>query len=690
MKALTKILALLSAFAFVSCNNTSIIFTEGETDPETDMAIFKITILNPPAGSDWCVWFADNHLEPVITEDSEGTIERLNGCLYKVTPNAVHGKKSMSVIYQEKPLRRHCWAPDGFSLQKGNKIKKQLEVKYEFLPADRYNTFEYTPQALSVFDMIPALKKCTPSEGVTEVTGYPEAVIVPDQPAGWYRIVMNGNLAIEAADEDGAYYATVSLDNIRRNAGGDILPNAVIEDWPDLQYRGLMLDVSRDFTNKEGILKLIDALAHYKVNTLHLHLGDDEGWRMEIEDIPELTTFGARHALPDIKEDGTYEEVDGLIPSFSGCIDPNDPANPGNGFYTHAEFVEILRYAWARRMRVIPEFDSPGHSRAAIRALEKYAQRTGDESYLMSEPADTSKYLSVQYFVDNAINVALPSTYKFFAKVFDTLVAYYAEAGAPLEQVHIGGDEVPEGAWMGSPACQALMAANGWSEPAQLKSYFVENVALLAAERGLKLAGWQEIVTGITPEAYERVKDKLGNIYFWNTRVRGNRDQLPYEYANKGARVILSNMTNAYLDFAYNPGKLERGHSWGGFIDERRSFSMLPYDIYRSVRWDDNSQINDIAKLPEGKVTLKAKENICGIQGQLWAETLRNFDHVTYYIFPKAVGLFERGWNASPVWEGTTVSDCPEFTADFDRFYSIIVEREMPWYKANNICYRER
>ena len=109
--------------------------------------------------------------------------------------------------------------------------------------------------------------------------------------------------------------------------------------------------------------------------------------------------------------------------------------------------------------------------------------------------------------------------------------------------------------------------------------------------------------------------------------------------------------------------------------------------MYRSVRWDDHGKIKDISKAPDGKTPLEARENIIGVQGQLWSETLRNFDHVTYYLFPKALGLLERGWNASPVWEGTTVSDAPEFMADFDLFYSIIRERELPYYQSIGISY---
>lgn len=680
---------LLALAAAASCSHTKIVWTEGETDPHTHLADNSLVIVNPPEGNDWCIWFAANHIDAVRLEGSQAGIERFNGCMYRIVPDAVHASDSLKVLYAGRPIPRECWAPEGFTLQRGNK-SVPLETEYVYLPSERIADFEYHPTKLGAFDMIPALKTVKAMEGSTVVETLPRAVTVEGQRPGWYRIVLDGGCSIEAADEDGAYYAGVTLDNIRRNAGGNELPNAIIEDWPDLPYRGLMLDVSRNFTNKDGVIKLIGILAHYKANVLHLHLGDDEGWRVEIEDIPELTSFGAHHELPKLMADGSYAEENYLLPSYSGKAYPDDPLNSGNGYYSHEDFVEILKYAWERRIRVLPEFDSPGHARAAIKSLEKYAQRTGDTSFLMSEKEDSSSYVSVQYYTDNAINVALPGTYRFFEKVFDTMIAYYQEAGAPLEQIHVGGDEVPDGAWKGSPACQRLMEEKGWGDTKHLYSYFIGRLAQIARDRNLKLAGWQEIATGVDEETFGDIRDVLGTVNFWNTRTRHDLDQMPYRYANKGVDVVLSNMTNAYMDFAYNPDKKERGHSWGGFVDERRSFSLLPFDIYKSVRWDDNGVMNDISNVSEGKTGLSSPGNIAGIQGQLWSETIRCFDHVTYYFFPKSVGLFERGWNARPAWEETQRSDDPLFISDFDRFYSIIADREMPYYESQGITYRHR
>lgn len=536
--------------------------------------------------------------------------------------------------------------------------------------------------------MIPSLKSVTPAEGTTTVAQMPEVEIVPSCKAGWYKIVLDGECKVQAADEDGAQYAKVTLENLKRNAGGNELPNLVIEDWPDFGYRGFMLDISRNFTNKDNILKFIDLLAHYKASVFHLHFGDDEGWRVEIPQFPELTTYGAYHEFPYKDENGNYTETNYLLPSYNGSVDPKDLTSSANGHLTAAEYVEIVKYAWERRITVIPEFDTPGHSRAAIKAMQAYAERTGDDSYLLSDPEDKSEYCSVQYYKDNALNVALPSTYKFIEVVFDQLIAYHKEAGAPIPAIHVGGDEVPHGAWVGSEPCQKIIAERGWDNIELLKSYYIENVLDIAESRGVKISGWQELVMDLEDHVYERMKKNLYSVNFWHTGT-GN-EEFPYKYANDGVPAVLSNMTNTYVDFAYTPDKTERGLSWGGFVDERRSFSLLPFDIYRSVRWDDKGRIRNIEKLPEGKTPLMAKQNIIGVQAQLWTETVRSFDHVTSYVFPKVCGVFERAWNASPSWEGTTVADDPAFMTELDRYYSTVVDHEMPYYEAEGVVYRQR
>ena len=671
----------------VSCaNKPSVVWTEGETDPETGLAVHTLTVKNAPEGTDWTLWLTSNHITPGKLVDAEGSIELFHGCYYKVSPMEREGK-DLVIRYTDRPLQRHCWAPEGFAIEQNGKVVA-LDAEFEFLPSEVIPDFPYNHVKTEVWDMIPSLKSVTPAEGTTTVTQMPEVEIVPSCKAGWYKIVLDGECKVQAADEDGAQYAKVTLENLKRNAGGNELPNLVIEDWPDFGYRGFMLDISRNFTNKDNILKFIDLLAHYKASVFHLHFGDDEGWRVEIPQFPELTTYGAYHEFPYKDENGNYTETNYLLPSYNGSVDPKDLTSSANGHLTAAEYVEIVKYAWERRITVIPEFDTPGHSRAAIKAMQAYAERTGDDSYLLSDPEDKSEYCSVQYYKDNALNVALPSTYKFIEVVFDQLIAYHKEAGAPIPAIHVGGDEVPHGAWVGSEPCQKIMAERGWDNIELLKSYYIENVLDIAESRGVKISGWQELVMDLEDHVYERMKKNLYSVNFWHTGT-GN-EEFPYKYANDGVPAVLSNMTNTYVDFAYTPDKTERGLSWGGFVDERRSFSLLPFDIYRSVRWDDKGRIRNIEKLPEGKTPLVAKQNIIGVQAQLWTETVRSFDHVTSYVFPKVCGVFERAWNASPSWEGTTVADDPAFMTELDRYYSTVVDHEMPYYEAEGVVYRQR
>lgn len=677
---------LLALLAIVACGKTTVSWEEGEAIDKR-YSNYTIEIQNPPAGDGWYIWFSQFRTPTTMLEGSQGTIEHVSGTIYKITPAAAAGGKTLSLKYTARTLVNQCRAPEAFFLVEPGKRPVKLDVSYTFLPEEPKHSFEWSHMDVNVEDIIPRLKSVEKGDGQTLVPeGWASVITAEGKNPGWYRITLKDDTAcLEAADQDAEFWAKTTLDIIRESAAGAKVSEMTIEDWPDLKHRGIMLDISRNFTTKDNLLKLIDLMARYKANVLHLHMGDDEGWRIEIDALPELTSYGAFRGLPVLNEDGTISEPDALQPTYSASLDRNDLSGTASGYYSHQDFVEILKYAAERRIRVIPEFDTPGHSRAAIKSMEKRKELTGDASCLLSEPQDTSKYVSVQDYTDNAINVALESTYKFVETVFDGLIALYQEAGVPLEVIHVGGDEVPEGAWIGSPACQKLMAENGWDSVDHLKDYYVSRVLDIAAAKGVKIAGWQELAQNLQDDTAAKLAAGLGFTNAWT--VSHGREEIPYQFANSGLPVVISSAPNAYLDFAYNDSKLERGHSWGGFVDERRTFSLLPYSMYRSVRWDDHGKMLDIADAPDGKTPLIAKENILGVQGQLWSETIRSFDHVTYYLFPKALGLFERGWNVSPVWENTTVSDDPAFVEDFNKFYSIINDKELPYYQKLGISY---
>lgn len=466
-----------------------------------------------------------------------------------------------------------------------------------------------------------------------------------------------------------------------------LLEAVSIRDYPDLAYRGQMIDIARNFTAPENLKKLVDIFASYKLNVLHFHFCDDEAWRLEIPGLEELTAVGSRRGH-------TTDESQCLYPCYDGGYDP-DAKTVGNGYYSREEFIDLLKYAAERHVRIVPEIESPGHARAAIVSMKarynKYFETDPGKAteYILSEPEDTSRYVSVQYYTDNVMNVALPSTYRFMEKVIQELNAMYQEAGLSLYTVHLGGDEVPRGVWMGSPKCQELMKEKGMTKAHDLSEYFITQMADVMQKNGLKFSGWQEVALGHTEEAHQQLRGQAAGVYCWNT-VPGS-DEVVYQTANNGYPVILCNVGNFYMDMAYNGHPDERGLDWGGYVDESVSFSMLPFSIYRSLRVDMAGNPIDLNNAEKGKTALTeiGKKHIMGVQGQLFAETIRSFDGVEYLLFPKILGLAERGWNAHPAWEN--LSDIREeqaFNQALALYYEKISKSEMPYWAKNGINFR--
>ena len=505
----------------------------------------------------------------------------------------------------------------------------------------------------------------------------------------YYTINIGDNLIkISAATPHGIFNGTQTLLSMLKDKQTPYLLEAVsIRDYPDLAYRGQMIDIARNFTAPENLKKLVDIFASYKLNVLHFHFCDDEAWRLEIPGLEELTAVGSRRGH-------TTDESQCLYPCYDGGYDP-DAKTVGNGYYSREEFIDLLKYAAERHVRIVPEIESPGHARAAIVSMKarynKYFETDPGKAteYMLSEPEDTSRYVSVQYYTDNVMNVALPSTYRFMEKVIQELNAMYQEAGLSLYTVHLGGDEVPRGVWMGSPKCQELMKEKGMTKAHDLSEYFITQMADVMQKNGLKFSGWQEVALGHTEEAHQQLRGQAAGVYCWNT-VPGS-DEVVYQTANNGYPVILCNVGNFYMDMAYNGHPDERGLDWGGYVDESVSFSMLPFSIYRSLRVDMAGNPIDLGNAEKGKTALTeiGKKHIMGVQGQLFAETIRSFDGVEYLLFPKILGLTERGWNAHPVWENLSgVREQQAFNQALALYYEKISKSEMPYWAKNGINFR--
>lgn len=492
------------------------------------------------------------------------------------------------------------------------------------------------------------------------------------KPEGYRLSVGNGAIDIAAADTAGARYALESLAQEAAHEHGMLRP-LLIEDAPRFGFRGLHIDVARNFHSKAELLKVIEQMGRYKLNKLHLHLGDDEGWRLAIAGLPELTDVGGYRCYDP-------RETHCLLPELGAGPNRDTPVN---GYFTAADYIDVLEAAKARGIEVIPSFDMPGHSRAAIHSMEaRYrrlmaqGRRKEAEQFRLVEPGDTTQYRSVQNYNDNTLNVCLPSTYRFIAAVIDAVAALHRAAGVPLKTYHMGGDETA-GAWSGSPACKALMARTGLTV-AELGPMFIERVSAMLAQRGITVAGWSDGLDHTDPAKMPReVQSDIWGDLFTVAPAEAHRT------ANLGWKTVIAVPNVLYFDVPYAPNPLERGYDWPTRgTDTFKVFSFLPANLPAngSVMKDIKNRAVTVAD----PVPLQPARSFAGAQANLWSETVRRDSLVDYMLFPRLLAFADRAWHRA-AWEppyraGTTYSyadgkvDLTALRADWTRFAAIVPE----------------
>ena len=289
----------------------------------------------------------------------------------------------------------------------------------------------------------------------------------------------------------------------------------------------------------------------------------------------------------------------------------------------------------------------PGHSRAAIKAMElRYARLTAAgktaeaAEYRLIDPADTTEYRSIQNYNDNTLNVCLPATYRFVDTVVDALAAMHREAGAPLKTFHLGADETA-GAWVKSPACQAMIAENG-GDAGKLTPRFIERVTASLAAKGLKAGGWSDGMghteTAAMPQA---VQTNIWGVLHTGA-IREAHDQM-----NRGWDAVLSIPDLGYFDMPYAPHPDEGGYDWASRgVDPYQVFGFMPENLPANA-----ATIRSIyaeGKPIEDKPVLQPGHRVAGLQAQLWSETIRTDAQVDYMLFPRLLALAERAWSPAP------------------------------------------
>lgn len=367
------------------------------------------------------------------------------------------------------------------------------------------------------------------------------------------------------------------------------VPSCTVRDRPRFPWRGMMLDVSRHFMPKTDVLRYLDLLAAHKLNVFHFHLTDDQGWRIEIKRYPRLTEAGSwrsrtkhGHRASELWDD-----------------------TPHGGFYTQDDIREIVAYAAARHIRVVPEIDIPGHSQATITAYPELGN---------TDVIDTAA-LSVWDDWGVAPNVLAPTetTLRFFEGVFEEVLELFPAATSPF--IHVGGDECPKDQWKQSPTAQARIKELGLADEDELQSWFIRHFDRWLTARGRRLIGWDEILEGGLAEG--------AAVSSWRGYAGG------IAAAEAGHDVVMCPEQQVYLD-----------HRQDGGPDE-----PMPIGYVRTLE-----DVYRFEPVPPG-LSEEAARHILGTQANVWTEVMQNRARVDYQVFPRLAAFAEVAWSALPASE---------------------------------------
>ncbi|QFI54261.1 beta-N-acetylhexosaminidase [Aeromonas simiae] len=573
-------------------------------------------------------------------------------------------------------------------------------------------------------DRAEALKAELTRLGVTlSDTGYPVSIKLGSkvkQAEGYDMTIGQQGTVIRGHDVAGAFWGAQSLLSLLGVDNKQVSPMSV-EDAPRFEYRGMQTDVARHFRSAETMKKLVDQMAAMKLNVLHLGLTNDEGWRIEIPGLPELTEVGSKRCHD-------LSETQCLLPQL-GSGPTSD--NMGTGFYSKADYIELVRYAKARGVTVIPEINMPAHARAAVVSMEaRYkrllAEGKEDEAlkFRLTDPQDTSNVTSVQFYDKMSfINPCQPGAANFVAKVMEEVAKMHQAAGQPLTAWHYGGDEAKNimlgggyqdpavtkkeelVGWRGntdwskqdkpfgkSPVCQKMIADGKIKDVAELPVYFAKEVSELVKGHGFDtLQAWEDgLKYAKDASVFATAKTRVN---FWETLYWGGFNEA-MKWAHNGYEVVLSNPDYLYFDFPNEVHPAERGYYWATrFNDTRKVFAFapenLPQNAETSVDRDGNAFV---AKGDQEPVKFK------GISGQQWSETIRTDAQYEYMVYPRIFSLAERAWHKGsfelPYVKGREFSgetkhvNKAALNQEWNRFANVLGQRVLPKLDQAGVEYR--
>ena len=497
----------------------------------------------------------------------------------------------------------------------------------------------------------------------------------------------NNSISIFASDRAGALYGLQSLKQIFLVAKLEetAIRNLKITDSPKFSYRGMLLDISRNFYGPKKIKQILDYLSFFKINHLDFRLTDDEGWRLEIPGLEELTEVGSKRGY-------TKDESDNLIPIYGSGPDSN--SSPGSGYLSKSDFMDILKYANERNITIIPQISYPSHIRSAIISMnaryQKY-MKLGDkgeaEKYLLIDPNDESEYYSAQGFDDNIVCICRESAFNFYEKVIDEVYLMYKEAGVEMKKFGVGADEIPYGAWRKSPLCDKFMEEKSITgDYDALYQYQQRRIYDKLSSYGLTMTGWDDILLRLTEknQSETQIKDFFKDddilLFVWNNSWGGGRQDMIYKYANLGYKTIMSNSSAFYFDMVDDKDFDNIGLSWSGYADYKDIWTVDVFDIFNDSYGVKKNNISTDYINKSEKIDPKNRDNIIGIQSQIWGETIVDEDVLDYMFMPNIIVFSQKAWSQDDSWMSISDKEIKNQTLEIEwnKFTNNLGQRVLP------------
>ena len=497
----------------------------------------------------------------------------------------------------------------------------------------------------------------------------------------------NNSISIFASDRAGALYGLQSLKQIFlvSKLEETSIRNLKITDSPKFSYRGMLLDISRNFYGPKKIKQILDYLSFFKINHLDFRLTDDEGWRLEIPGLEELTEVGSKRGY-------TKDESDNLIPIYGSGPDSN--SSPGSGYLSKSEFMDILKYGNERNITIIPQISYPSHIRSAIISMnaryQKY-MKLGDkgeaEKYLLIDPNDESEYYSAQGFDDNIVCICRESAFNFYEKVIDEVYLMYKEAGVEMKKFGVGADEIPYGAWRKSPLCDKFMEEKSITgDYDALYQYQQRRIYDKLSSYGLTMTGWDDILLRLTEknQSETQIKDFFKDddilLFVWNNSWGGGRQDMIYKYANLGYKTIMSNSSAFYFDMVDDKDFDNIGLSWSGYADYKDIWTVDVFDIFNDSYGVKKNNISTDYINKSEKINPKNRDNIIGIQSQIWGETIVDEDVLDYMFMPNIIVFSQKAWSQDDSWMSISDKEIKNQTLEIEwnKFTNNLGQRVLP------------